>query len=100
MPSELDPRFLLSVLLRRFPVFLLTAVVIFSGFAAAAVLIPASYRSSAKILVESQQIPTALVLALLVWRLHWLTDLPLVHQIQAAPATQRLGGSLRCSQWL
>ena len=40
MPSELDPRFLLSVLLRRFPVFLLTAVVIFSGFAAAAVLIP------------------------------------------------------------
>lgn len=61
MPSELDPRFLLSVLLRRFPVFLLTAVVIFSGFAAAAVLIPASYTSSAKILVESQQIPTALV---------------------------------------
>ncbi|MEC9434606.1 MAG: hypothetical protein VYD87_17000 [Pseudomonadota bacterium] len=61
MPNELDPRFLLSVLLRRFPVFLLTAVVIFSGFAAAAVLIPAAYTSSAKILVESQQIPTALV---------------------------------------
>lgn len=61
MPNELDPRFLFSVLLRRFPIFLLTAVVIFSGFAAAAVLLPAAYTSSAKILVESQQIPTNLV---------------------------------------
>ena len=61
MPNELDPRYLLSILLRRFPVFLMTAVVIFSGFAAAAVLLPAAYTSRAKILVESQQIPTNLV---------------------------------------
>lgn len=61
MLNDLDPRYLLSILMRRFPVFLLTAVLIFSGFAAAAVLLPATYTSSARILVESQQIPTALV---------------------------------------
>ena len=61
MLNDLDPRYLLSILMRRFPVFLLTAVLIFSGFAAAAVLLPATYTSSARILVESQQIPTNLV---------------------------------------
>ncbi len=61
MLNELDPRYFLSIFLRRFPVFLLTAVLIFSGFAAAAVLLPATYTSRAKILVESQQIPQALV---------------------------------------
>lgn len=61
MLNDLDPRYLLSILLRRFSVFVLTAVLIFSGFAAAAVLLPAVYTSRAKILVESQQIPTDLV---------------------------------------
>lgn len=61
MLNDLDPRFLLSVLLRRFPIFLLTAVLIFSGFAAAAILLPATYTSQARILVESQQIPTNMV---------------------------------------
>lgn len=61
MMNDLDPRFLLSVLLRRFPIFLLTAVLIFSGFAATAVLLPATYTSTARILVESQQIPTNMV---------------------------------------
>ncbi|SFH69273.1 GumC family protein [Albimonas pacifica] len=61
MLNDLDPRYLLSILLRRFPIFLLTAVLIFSGFAAAAVLLPAAYTSRARILVESQQIPTDLV---------------------------------------
>lgn len=61
MMNDLDPRFLLSILLRRFPIFLLTAVLIFSGFAATAVLLPATYTSNARILVESQQIPTNLV---------------------------------------
>ncbi|MDF2233862.1 hypothetical protein P2H44_14975 [Albimonas sp. CAU 1670] len=61
MLNDLDPRYLLSILLRRFPIFLLTAVLIFSGFAAAAVLLPAAYTSKARILVESQQIPTDLV---------------------------------------
>ena len=63
MLAELDPRYLLSIFLRRFPVFLLTAVLIFAGFATAAVLLPASYTSSAKILVESQQIPGDLVMS-------------------------------------
>lgn len=61
MLNDLDPRYLLSILLRRFPAFVLTAVLIFSGFAAAAVLLPAQYTSKAKILVESQQIPSELV---------------------------------------
>ena len=61
MLNDLDPRFLLSVLLRRFPIFLLTAVLIFSGFAAAAILLPATYTSQARILVEGQQIPTNMV---------------------------------------
>ncbi len=61
MLNELDPRFFLSIFLRRFPVFLLTAILIFSGFAAAAVLLPPTYTSKAKILVESQQIPQNLV---------------------------------------
>ncbi|MGM0585367.1 MAG: GumC family protein [Pseudomonadota bacterium] len=59
--NDLDPRVFLSIFFRRFPIFLLTAVVIFSGFAAAAVLLPATFTSSAKILVESQQIPSNLV---------------------------------------
>lgn len=59
--TDFDPRIFLSIFFRRFPIFLLTAVVIFSGFAAAAVLLPATYTSSAKILVESQQIPQNLV---------------------------------------
>ncbi|MEO0680708.1 MAG: hypothetical protein AAF192_09865 [Pseudomonadota bacterium] len=61
MLDTLDPRFLLSIFLRRFPIFLMTAVLIFSGFAAAAVLLPATYTSRAQILVESQQIPSDLV---------------------------------------
>ena len=61
MFNDLDPRFFLSIFLRRFPVFLLTAVLIFSGFAAAAVLLPSSYTSRARILVESQQIAPNLV---------------------------------------
>ena len=63
MLDTLDPRFLLSIFMRRFPIFLLTAVLIFSGFAAAAVLLPATYTANARLLVESQQIPTSLVQA-------------------------------------
>ncbi len=61
MKNELDIRFFLSIFWRRFPMFLVTAIVVFIGFAAAAVLLPATYRSTATILVESQQIPSELV---------------------------------------
>ncbi|MFO7854935.1 MAG: hypothetical protein R6V44_06905 [Paracoccaceae bacterium] len=59
--TDFDPRYLLSIFLRRFPLFLLTAVLIFAGFAAAAVLLPPTYTSSARILVESQRIPQSMV---------------------------------------
>lgn len=61
MMNDLDPRYLFSIFLRRFPVFLLTAVLIFAGFAAAAVLLPPTYSASARILVESQRIPQNMV---------------------------------------
>ena len=63
MLNELDPRYFLSVFMRRFPVFLLTALLIFAAFATAAVLLPATYTSKARILVESQQIPGDLVMS-------------------------------------
>ncbi len=61
MQNDLDIRYLLSIFWRRFPMFLVTAIVVFAGFVAAAVLMPPTYRSTATILVESQQIPTDLV---------------------------------------
>lgn len=61
MQNDLDIRYFLSIFWRRFPMFLVTAVVVFAGFAAAAVLMPPTYRSTATILVESQQIPSELV---------------------------------------
>jgi uncharacterized protein involved in exopolysaccharide biosynthesis len=61
MLNDFDPRYLLSIFLRRFPLFLLTAVLIFAGFAAAAVLLPPTFTSSARILVESQRIPANMV---------------------------------------
>jgi polysaccharide chain length determinant protein (PEP-CTERM system associated) len=58
--NDFDIRYFLSIFWRRFPMFLVTAIVVFAGFAAAAVLMPPTFRSTSTILVESQQIPNEL----------------------------------------
>jgi uncharacterized protein involved in exopolysaccharide biosynthesis len=60
MQNDFDIRFLISVFLRRFPVFILTAVLVFGAAAGVAVVLPPVYQASATMLVISQQIPSAL----------------------------------------
>jgi uncharacterized protein involved in exopolysaccharide biosynthesis len=60
MQNDFDIRFLISVFLRRFPVFVLTAVLVFGAAAGVAVVLPPVYRASATMLVISQQIPSEL----------------------------------------
>lgn len=60
MQNDFDLRFLISVFLRRFPVFLLTAVLVFGVAAGVAVVLPPVYKASATMLVISQQIPSEL----------------------------------------
>ena len=60
MEQEFDIRGYLNVLKRRFPHFLIPAVLLFSGVLAVALTLPKSYLARATILVESQQIPSEL----------------------------------------
>ncbi len=60
MQNDFDLRFLISVFLRRFPVFLLTAVLMFGAATGVAVVLPSVYQASATMLVISQQIPSEL----------------------------------------
>lgn len=60
MQNDLDIRFLFSIFLRRFPIFILTAVLCFGAAAGVAVILPPVYKASATMLVISQQIPSAL----------------------------------------
>lgn len=52
-----EPKFYLSIFLRRLPWFLLAAVAVVAVGLSLAVLLPAKYRSEALLLVESEQIP-------------------------------------------
>ncbi|MGG7566705.1 GumC family protein [Rhodovulum sp. DZ06] len=60
MQNDFDIRFLFSIFLRRFPIFILTAVLCFGAAAGVAVVLPPVYKASATMLVISQQIPSAL----------------------------------------
>lgn len=60
MQNDFDIRFVISVFLRRFPIFILTAVLIFGAAAGVAVVLPPVYKASATMLVISQQIPSEL----------------------------------------
>jgi polysaccharide chain length determinant protein (PEP-CTERM system associated) len=60
MQNDFDLRFLISVFLRRFPAFILTAVLVFGAAAGVAVVLPPVYNASATMLVISQQIPSEL----------------------------------------
>jgi polysaccharide biosynthesis transport protein len=61
LDQGLDIRFYLGALRRRFLVMLLAFVVVAGGAVAASVLLPPVFKSEAKIIVESQQIPADLV---------------------------------------
>lgn len=58
--SSTDLRFYLSLLLKRLPLILATAALVFAVAIAAALMMPKLYRASAKMLVETAQIPTEL----------------------------------------
>lgn len=58
--SKIDFRFYLSLFLRRLPLFLGVTIVTATALAMLTVLWPLSYQATAKILVESPQIPTDL----------------------------------------
>lgn len=60
MEPDLDLQYYLAILRRRLLYFVLPAVLIALGGVALAYLLPPIYKASATILVESQQIPTAL----------------------------------------
>lgn len=60
MQNDLDIRFIISVFLRRFPIFILTAILCFGVGAGVAVVLPPVYKASATMLVISQQIPSDL----------------------------------------
>jgi polysaccharide chain length determinant protein (PEP-CTERM system associated) len=59
--GDIDIRFYLSILLRRLPHIIVLTVITTAIALAIALLMPKSYRSTAKILVEAPQIPTNLV---------------------------------------
>jgi succinoglycan biosynthesis transport protein ExoP len=59
--GDIDVRFYLSVLLRRLPLILLCVAVTTAIALVVAVLLPRSYQSAARILVEAPQIPANLV---------------------------------------
>jgi len=59
--GDIDVRFYLSILLRRLPLILSCVTVTTVLALTAALLLPRSYRSTAKILVEATQIPVSLV---------------------------------------
>ncbi|MBZ9790202.1 lipopolysaccharide biosynthesis protein [Rhizobium sp. 3T7] len=59
--GDIDVRFYLSILLRRLPLILLCVTVTTALALTAALLLPRSYQSTAKILVEAPQIPVNLV---------------------------------------
>ncbi|MBW9113750.1 lipopolysaccharide biosynthesis protein [Rhizobium cauense] len=59
--GDIDVRFYLSILLRRLPLILACVVVTTAIATAVALLLPRSYQSTAKILVEAPQIPVNLV---------------------------------------
>jgi protein tyrosine kinase modulator len=61
MDSSLDIGYYLSVLKRRYLYFIVPFVLVFAVSSAVALLLPPVYRSEAKILILSQQIPTNLV---------------------------------------
>ncbi len=61
MDSSLDIGYYLSVLKRRYLYFIVPFVLIFAIGSAVALLLPPVYRSEAKILILSQQIPTNLI---------------------------------------
>ena len=61
MDQGLDLRFYLGALRRRFFVMLLAFIVVAGGAVAVSILLPPVFQSEAKIIVESQQIPTDLV---------------------------------------
>lgn len=52
-----EPKFYLSIFLRRLPYFLLVVLAVLAVGISLAVLLPAKYRSEALLLVESEQIP-------------------------------------------
>lgn len=54
-------KFYIGILKRRYPYFIAAFLVVMAAATVAAVIIPPIYRSEAKVLVESQQIPTDLV---------------------------------------
>lgn len=56
--SNIDFRFYFSLFLRRLPLFLMVVVVVGGAGAVLALLWPPSYQATAKVLVESPQIPT------------------------------------------
>lgn len=58
--SNIDFRFYFSLFLRRLPLFLMVVVVVGGAGAVLALLWPPSYQATAKVLVESPQIPTEL----------------------------------------
>ncbi|MBW4656740.1 MAG: hypothetical protein KME20_27395 [Kaiparowitsia implicata GSE-PSE-MK54-09C] len=58
--SNIEFRFYLWLFIRRFPLFLIAAVVVGTAGVALTLLWPTSYQATAKILVESPQIPTEL----------------------------------------
>jgi len=60
MQNDFDLRFLISVFIRRFPVFILVSVLVFGAATGVAVVLPPVYQASATMLVISQQIPSAL----------------------------------------
>ena len=61
MQQQDDLQYYFGILRRRYPYFLLAFILVLAAAAVAAVAIPPIYRSEAKILVESQQIPSELV---------------------------------------
>ena len=61
MQQSDELRYYLGILRRRYPYFVAAFIAVFAISAIVAVIIPPIYRSEAKILVESQQIPADLV---------------------------------------
>jgi len=62
-PGDLTPRDVFDIIKRRLWVLLLPAVLFSSGAAFLAMTWPATYRSSATILIEDQEIPPEFVMA-------------------------------------
>jgi polysaccharide biosynthesis transport protein len=60
-PSSFDIKYILGIVRRRFPLFLIPFVIAAAVGTAVVMSLPAIYTSDAKILVESQQIPEDLV---------------------------------------